>query len=70
MISRNCPRAFPSEPPIRACTHSEKQDEHRIAAWICRHACSFVMFDTKARTTVIGFEHEDDADAFREEFVR
>ena len=48
---------------------SEKQMEHRIAAWICRHACSFVLFDTKARATVIGFEREDDADAFRREFI-
>lgn len=49
---------------------NEKQTEHRIAAWICRHACSFVLFDTKARATVIGFEHEDDAEAFRQAFIR
>jgi hypothetical protein len=48
----------------------EKQGEHRIAAWICRYACSFVLFDTKARATVIGFERQDDADSFRREFVR
>ena len=42
---------------------NEKQAEHRIAAWLCRHACSFVLFDTKARSTVIGFEREDDAEA-------
>ena len=48
---------------------NEKQLEQRIAAWICQHACSFVLFDTKARSTVIGFEREDDADAFRREFV-
>ena len=48
---------------------NEKQLEHRIAAWICHHACSFVLFDTKARATVIGFEREDDADGFRREFV-
>ena len=48
---------------------NEKQLEHLIAAWICRHACSFVLFDTKARSTVIGFEREDDAMAFRGEFV-
>jgi hypothetical protein len=28
-----------------------------------------VLFDTKARATVIGFEREDDADGFRREFV-
>ena len=46
-----------------------KLPEHRIAAWLCQHACSFVLFDTKARATVIGFEREDDADAFRREFI-
>lgn len=49
---------------------NEKQPEHRIAAWLCRNACSFVLFETKARATVIGFEREEDADAFRLEFVR
>ena len=49
---------------------NNKQAEHRIAAWICRHACSFVLFDTKARATVIGFEREDDAEAFRREFIK
>jgi hypothetical protein len=48
---------------------NDKQAEHRIAAWLCRHACSFVLFDTKARATVIGFEREEDAEAFRREFV-
>jgi hypothetical protein len=48
---------------------NDKQGEHRIAAWLCRNACSFVLFDTKARATVIGFEREDDAEAFRLEFV-
>ena len=48
----------------------EKQPEHRIADWLCRHACSFVLFETKARATVIGFEHEEDAEAFRRVFVR
>ena len=48
---------------------NQKQVEQRIAAWICQHACSFVLFDTKARATVIGFEREDDAIAFRTEFV-
>ena len=45
------------------------QRELEIAAWLCQHACSFVLFDTKARATVIGFEREDDADAFRAAFV-
>ena len=49
---------------------NEKQPEHRIADCLCRHACSFVLFDTKARATVIGFECEEDADAFRAAFVR
>ena len=44
----------------------EKQPEQRIAAWLCQHACSFVLFDTKARAS---FEREDDADAFRQAFV-
>lgn len=48
---------------------NEKQLEHRIAAWICGHARSFVLFNTKARTTVIGFEREEDAEAFGREFV-
>jgi len=48
---------------------SDKPMEQRIAKWICLHACSFVLFDTKARATVIGFEREGDADAFRGEFV-
>ena len=56
----NCRRTF---------GFNEKQPEHRIADWLCRHACSFVLLDTKARATVIGFEREDDAHAFRREFV-
>ena len=48
---------------------SDKPLEQRIAKWICLQACSFVLFDTKARATVIGFEREGDADAFRGEFV-
>jgi hypothetical protein len=28
-----------------------------------------VLFDTKARATVIGFERQEDATAFRREFV-
>ncbi len=31
---------------------------------------SFVMFDTKARATVIGFVHDEDVEAFRQEFSR
>ena len=46
------------------------QRELEIAAWLCQHACSFVLFDTKARATVIGFEREDDAAAFRGEFLQ
>jgi hypothetical protein len=53
----------------RLSSLNDKQPEQRIAAWICRHACSFVLFDTKARATVIGFEREDDAEAFRREFT-
>src|SRR3712207_3716378 len=49
---------------------NEKQSEQRIAAWLCENACSFVLFDTKPRSTVIGFEREEDAQAFRREFVR
>ena len=48
---------------------NEKEPEHRIAAWLCRHACSFVLFATSSRATVLGFMHEEDADAFRQEFV-
>jgi hypothetical protein len=47
----------------------DKPVEQRRATWSCLHACSFVLFDTKARSTVIGFEREEDADAFRAEFV-
>ena len=49
---------------------NERQVEQRIAAWLCRNACSFVLFDTQPRRTVIGFEREDDAEAFRREFIR
>jgi hypothetical protein len=49
---------------------NDKQPEHRIADWLCRHACSFVLFDTKPRATVIGFEREDDAEALRREYIR
>ena len=50
-------------------TLGDKQPEQRIAGWICRRACSFVLFDTKARATVIGFERPEDAAAFKQEFV-
>jgi hypothetical protein len=45
------------------------QRELEIAVWLCQHACSFVLFDTKARATVIGFEREEDAETFRKAFV-
>ena len=48
---------------------NDTQPEQRIAAWLSRHACSFVLFHTKARTTVIGFEREEDADSFKREFI-
>ena len=47
---------------------SKNQRELEIAAWLCQHASSFVLIDTKARATVIGFEREDDAQAFRREY--
>jgi hypothetical protein len=50
--------------------YNEKAPEQRIAMWICCNASSFVLFDTKARATVIGFEREEDAEAFRREFVK
>ena len=50
--------------------YNEKAPEQRIAMWICCNASSFVLFDTKARATVIGFERDEDAEAFRREFVR
>ena len=37
--------------------------------WLCCHASSFVMIDTRQRSTVIGFEREEDAEAFRGEFM-
>ena len=54
----------------RLVAYSKYQRELVIAAWLCQHACSFVLFDTKARSTVIGFERHEDAKAFRREFVR
>ena len=49
--------------------YNEEQPEQRIAMWICCNASSFVLFDTRSRSTVIGFERDDDAEAFRKEFV-
>jgi hypothetical protein len=49
--------------------YNEKQPEQRIAMWLCCNASSFVLFDTKARATVIGLERPDDAEAFRREFT-
>jgi hypothetical protein len=49
---------------------AKRQRELEIAAWLCQHACSFVLFDTKPRATVIGFEREEDAEAFRREFLK
>ena len=37
--------------------------------WICCNASSFVLFDTKGRRTIIGFERDEDAHAFRREFL-
>ena len=54
----------------RFSPYNEEQLEQRIAMWICCNASSFVLFDTKARSTVIGFERNEDADGFREEFCR
>lgn len=48
---------------------SDMAAEQRIAKWLCLNACSFVLFDTKARSTVIGLERPDDAEAFRAEFT-
>ena len=50
--------------------YHEKVPEQRIAMWICCNASSFVLFDTKARSTVIGFERDEDAAAFRRELCR
>jgi hypothetical protein len=50
--------------------YDEKRPEQRIAMWLCCTASSFVLFDTKARATVIGLERPEDAEAFRCEFVR
>ena len=47
-----------------------KQSDHRIGGWLSQHACGFVMFDTRARCTIIGLERDEDAEGFRREFVR
>jgi hypothetical protein len=44
--------------------------EQRIAKWLCLHACSFVLLDTRARSTIIGLERPEDAEGFRAEFAR
>jgi len=56
-------------PGRRLTGYDPKELEQRIAMWLCQHACSFVLFDTKARSTVIGFERPEDAEAFRREFL-
>ena len=43
--------------------YDEKAPGQRIAMWPCCHASSFVLIDTRPRSTVIGFEREEDADA-------
>ncbi len=45
--------------------YTDKAFEQRIAMWICCNASSFVLFHTNARGTVIGFVHDEDADAFQ-----
>ena len=59
-----------AEPRTYAAGLGDKPVGQRIAKWICLNACSFVLFDTKARATVIGFVREDDAEAFRQAFIR
>jgi hypothetical protein len=49
--------------------YDEDAPDQRIAMWICCNASSFVLLDTKGRRTIIGFERDEDADAFRKEFV-
>ena len=50
--------------------YNEHAPEQRIAMWICCNATSFVLFETKARATVIGFERDEDAEGFRREFTQ
>jgi hypothetical protein len=59
-----------AEGPGYALRLGDKPAQQRIAKWLYVHASSFVLFDTKPRATVIGLSHEDDAEAFRREFVR
>ena len=54
----------------RLAAYNEKQPEQRIAMWLCQRASSFVMFQTTTRSTVIGLEREEDAEAFRREFAK
>ncbi len=49
--------------------YNEKAPEQRIAMWLCCNASSFVLFETKPRATVIGFVHDEDAEAFRRAFA-
>jgi hypothetical protein len=37
--------------------------------WLCCHA-SFVLIDTRQRSTVIGLERDEDAATFRRKFVK
>ena len=53
----------------RFSPYDEKSPEQRIAMWLCCNAIGFVLIDTKARATVIGFEREEDADGFRTAFT-
>ena len=50
--------------------YDEKAPEQRIAMWLCCHATSFVMIDTRQRSTVIGLERDEDAEVFGRKFVR
>jgi hypothetical protein len=58
-----------SERGRKFAPYNETQPEHRVAMGICCNASSFVLFDTKPGATVIGFVHEEDAQAFRKQFV-
>ena len=53
----------------RFSPYNEEQPEQRVAMWICCNASSFVFFDTRGRSTTIGFERPNDAEAFKREFV-
>jgi hypothetical protein len=57
------------EPGRRFPGYDEKQLEQGIAMWLCQHASSFVMFDTRPRATIIRLSSDEDAKAFRREFV-